>query len=70
MKNKINFDIQGIREGKQIKREQTKSVDGLYSSFRGYMIDELQINATINSVGEVEKFINFLYSITPCFNKK
>lgn len=66
MKNNINYDVQGFSDGEKVARVQRGFAKNLDPTFRGYKIDEFQINATITSQKELQDFINFLGVIIPC----
>jgi len=68
IKKMINYDIQGFFDGKQKVRVQRKFAKNLNTAFRGYKINEFQINSTINSQKEFEKFIEFIEIIRPCIS--
>jgi hypothetical protein len=68
MKNTINYDVQGSLEGKQQARVQRKFAKDLDPTFRGYKIDEFQINATITSQKEFDDFMLFIETIRPCMS--
>lgn len=63
-----NYDVQGFLDGEKRKRVQERFALNLIPAFRGYKIDEFQINATITSEKELEDTIEFLQNIYPCMS--
>jgi len=68
MKNTINYDVQGFLKDKKEARVQKKFAKDLYPTFRGYKIDEFQINATITSQKDFDDFMEFMVAIRPCIS--
>lgn len=63
-----NYDVQGFLDGVKQKRSQERFARNLIQEFRGYKIDEFQINATITSQKELEDTIEFLVGIRTCMS--
>ena len=66
MKDK-NYKVQGFLAGERQVQKQTVSAKDLVYTPDGYMLDEIQIQATITSRSEIEYLIKFLQTSTPCF---
>jgi len=68
MENTINYDVKGFLNNKKEARVQRKFAKDLHPTFRGYEIDEFQINATIKSQKEFNDFMEFMETIRPCIS--
>lgn len=62
----IRLDVQGIKDDQVVGRIQRDGMDYVDLHFRGKRVTEFQIQATISSRKDMEKFITLMKDLAPC----
>ena len=62
-----NYKVQGFLQEKRVRQKQVVNAINLEGEFRGYKLDEIELQATIKSQKELDDLIMFLQKSRPCF---
>ena len=62
----IKLDVQGIKDDQVVGRIQRDGMDYVDLHFKGKKVTEFQIQATISSRRDMEKFITLMKDLAPC----
>lgn len=63
-----NYKVQGFLQEKRERQKQVLNARNLKGTFRGYKLDEIELQVTIKNQKELDEFIMFLQESRPCFN--
>ena len=62
-----NYKVQGFLQEKRERQKQVVNARNLEGTFRGYKLDEIELQATIKNQKELDELIMFLQESRPCF---
>jgi len=63
----LNYKVQGFLQEKRERQRTAINAKSLIGLFRGYKLDEIELQATIKNQIELDNLINFLLESRPCF---
>jgi hypothetical protein len=62
-----NYKVQGFLQEKRERQKTAVNARNLEGTFRGYKLDEIELQATIKNQKELDELIMFLKESRPCF---
>ena len=62
-----NYKVQGFLQEKRERQKTAVNSRNLEGIFRGYKLDEIELQATIKNQKELDELIMFLQESRPCF---
>jgi hypothetical protein len=62
-----NYKVQGFLKEKRERQKTAVNARNLEATFRGFKLDEIQLQATIKNQKELDELIMFLQESRPCF---
>ena len=62
-----NYKVQGFYQDIRQNKKQVVNARNLEGLFRGYSLDEIELQATIKNQNELDDLITFLIESRPCF---
>lgn len=64
-----NYKAQGFLKEKRVRQIQVVNARNLEGTFRGYNLDEIELQATIKNQTELDELMKFLEESRPCFGQ-
>lgn len=68
-KNMKNYKVEGFLEEEKLVEKQTVTAKGIAQSTVGFLLDEIQLQATIKSRSDVNHLVDFLKNAYYSFSK-
>ena len=62
-----NYKVQGFLQDKRERQKTAVNSRNLEGTFRGFRLDEIELQATIKTQKELDELIMFLQESRPCF---
>jgi|GEM_PF-1842719 hypothetical protein len=63
----LNYKVQGFLQEKRERQKTAVNARNLEGTFRGFKLDEIELQATIKDQKELDALILFLQESRPCF---